>query len=268
VGDGTLTAYARLFLAQARGQAQYRWSFGVELAASVAFGVIDIGAMLVLFRVTRTLGGFNAREAFLMAALAACGFAIADLAVGNIERIRFYVRSGLLDAILVRPLGAFAQLVAMDFAPRRAGRVAAGAIFVGSAAALNDVHWTLARRTLLVVAPLAGAVLFGAIFVAIATVAFWWIDSGELANGFTYGGRDFTAYPITIYSGLFRRLFAYGLGFAFVGYYPALTILGRPDPLGLPGWTGWASPLVAAAGAAAAVWVWRTGIRQYRSTGS
>ena len=102
------------------------------------------------------------------------------------------------------------------------------------------------------VAPLAGVVFFGSIFVATATVAFWWIDSGELANAFTYGGRDFTVYPITVYGGWFRALFAYGLGFAFVAYYPALALLGRADPLGLPAWAGWAAPAVALVAAAVA----------------
>ena len=37
---------------------------------------------------------------------------------------------------------------------------------------------------------------------------------------------------MTVYGRLFRRLFAYGLGFAFVAYYPALALLGRPDPAG------------------------------------
>jgi ABC-2 type transport system permease protein len=268
VADGALTAYLRLFSAQTRGQAQYRSSFWMDLVGSVAFGAIDTASVLVLFRVTRTLGGFTIRETFLMAAMAACGFALADLTVGNIERIRFYVRTGLLDAILIRPLGALAQLVAMDFAPRRVGRAVVTAMFVVAAANLADVRWTPTRVTLLVLTPLAGAVLFGAIFIAVATVAFWWIDSGEFANGFTYGGRDFTAYPITVYSGLFRRVFAFGLGFAFVGYYPALAILGRPDPLGLPTWAGWVSPLVAVLAAAVAALAWRIGIRHYRSTGS
>src|SRR5262249_1112215 len=87
---------------------------------------------------------------------------------------------------------------------------------------------------------IAGAVIFSAVFVATAAVAFWWIESGELGNALTYGGHDFTAYPIGVYGALFRRLFAYALGFAFVPYYPALALLGPPHPLGgpagLPGW--------------------------------
>ena len=119
-------------------------------------------------------------------------------------------------------------------------------------------RWTPARVGLLVVAPLAGALFFGAVFVATATVAFWWIDSGEFANAFTYGGRDFTSYPMTVYGGFFRWVFAYSLGFAFVGYYPALALLGRADPLGAARlgrlvhrrWSRWRPPGLAGRGVA------------------
>jgi ABC-2 type transport system permease protein len=110
--------------------------------------------------------------------------------------------------------------------------------------------------------------IFGAIFVATATVAFWWIESGEIANGLTYGGLTFTQYPITIYGTLFRRLFAYAAGFAFVAYYPALALLDRADPLGAPAMLGYGSPVAAVAAVIAAGLMWRTGVRHYRSTGS
>jgi ABC-type uncharacterized transport system permease subunit len=83
-----------------------------------------------------------------------------------------------------------------------------------------------------VVAPLAGALFFAAIFVLTASLSFWWVESGEIGSAFTYGGRDFTSYPVGVYGGWFRSLFAYGLGFGFVAYQPALALLGRTDPLG------------------------------------
>jgi len=55
---------------------------------------------------------------------------------------------------------------------------------------------------------------------------------------------------------------------AFVAYYPALFILGRPDPIGLPPFTPFLTPAVAAATAVIAAVAWRTGIRHYRGTGS
>jgi ABC-2 type transport system permease protein len=260
--------YLKLIGAQARGQAQYRASFWFEVVSSVLFGVLDLVAVLVTFHAGGTLGGFRMSEGLVMAGVAGTGFALADLAVGSVERLRLYIRTGTLDAVLLRPLGALRQLIAMDFAPRRAGRVVVMTIILIVAAAWADVDWTPVHVALVVVAVLSGAVLFSAVFVAGATVAFWWIDSGEFANGFTYGGRDLTSYPMTIYGGFFRRVFAYGLGFAFAGYYPTLVLLDRPDPLGAPAWLGWAAPGVSALATLAAALFWRTGVRHYRSTGS
>jgi ABC-2 type transport system permease protein len=268
VADRTLTAYCRLLGAQVRSQSQYRASFAADVVGSLLFGVIDVASVVVVFRVTPTLGGFGFAEVFLMAALAGCAFATADLAVGNVERLRQYVRSGLLDSLLVRPLSALAQLAVMDVATRRVGRVAFGVAMIVVAVAHASVPLTAARLALLVVTPIAGAMIFGAVFVASATVAFWWIESGEIANGLTYGGLSFTQYPITIYGTLFRRLFAYAVGFAFVAYYPTLTLLERADPLGAPAILGYASPAVAIAAVTAAGLTWRAGVRHYRSTGS
>jgi ABC-2 type transport system permease protein len=53
-----------------------------------------------------------------------------------------------------------------------------------------------------------------------------------------------------------------------VNWLPALYLLGIPDPIGVPGWFRFASPLAALLCAAAAGLAWRAGIRSYRSTGS
>jgi ABC-2 type transport system permease protein len=263
-----VTVYRRLMSAQVRGHAAYRMSFALDLASNALIPAVDVLAVVAMFQVTRSLGAFSAIEVLVMFGFSASAFALADLAVGNIERIRVYVRVGLLDAVLVRPLSALGQLLAGDFTIRRVTRFATALCVLVLALANAGIDWTVARAALVGVAIVSGTVFFGAIFIATATVAFWWIDSGEFANGFTYGGRDFTSYPITVYSGFFRRAFAYGLGFAFVAYYPALGVLGRPDPLGLPGWVAWGTPAVAAVAAAVAAVAWRFGIRHYRSTGS
>lgn len=265
---GTLGVYRRLVGAQIRGQASYRASFAIDLAGNALIPLLDVITVVVMFGVTRSMGGFLADEVLVMFGLAATAFALADLAVGNIEKIRLYVRMGLLDAVLLRPLGVLGQLLAVDFTLRRVARIFTAAGVLAVALSRAGVDWTAQRLALVVIAPVAGAVFFAAIFVAGATVAFYWIESGEFANGFTYGGRDFTSYPMTVYNGVFRRVFAYSLGFAFVAYYPALTLLGRTDPLGLPSWLGWTTPAVALVAALAAGLAWRTGIRHYRSTGS
>ncbi|MGW5054446.1 ABC transporter permease [Actinokineospora sp. NPDC004072] len=261
--------YWRLVLAQVRSQTQYRMSFAIDLVASTLVSSLDIATVFILFSVTGGLGGFGGPAVLLIAGLAALAFALADAVFGNAERLRALVRTGEFDAILLRPLSALAQILAGNFAPRRLGRVVQGLVVYGLGLGVAEIDWGPGRVLLAVVAPVAGAVLFGSLFVIGATVAFWWVESGEVANAFTYGGRDFTSYPLTMYgSGAFGRFFAFGAGFAFVAYLPALALLDVPDPMGVPDWLRWCSPLTAAVAATAAAAVWRVGVRHYRSTGS
>jgi ABC-2 type transport system permease protein len=261
--------YRQLLGAQLRGQVSYRTSFAFDLAANAMIPIVELVSILAVFHVARTLGGFTSSQVVVMYGLAATSFALADLGVGNIEKIRDYVREGRLDAVLVRPMSVLGQLVSLDFAMRRTIRIAVALATLVIAAHLSGIVASPAHLALITSTLIGGAVFFASVFVTTATVAFWWIDSGEFANGFTYGGRDFTSYPITVYSGPFRVLFAYGLGFAFVAYTPTVALLGRPDPTGLPGWLGWfGSPLAATVAAVVATLVWRSGVRHYRSTGS
>ncbi|GAA2627407.1 ABC transporter permease [Paractinoplanes durhamensis] len=265
---GDLRIYAALAGGKWRSMLSYRASFAAEMLSNLGATVLDVTTVFVLFRATATVGGFTLAEAILMTGLTALGFVLADMTVGNIDDLKRYVRTGLLDTMLIRPLPVLPQLVFTDLPLRKLLRVAFGAAVYTLALAANHIHWTPARVLLAVLTPLGAALFFGAIFVLTASFAFWWVESGEIGNGFTYGGRDFTSYPITVYSNWFRDLFAYALGFGFVAYQPALALLGRTDPLGLPAWAGFVSPLVALPAVAIATLVWRTGIRRYRSTGS
>src|ERR1044072_6853172 len=103
----------------------------MDLAGATGLTSLDILTVWVLFAVNDSLGGFGGREGLLMVGIAAVAFPVADLAVGNVEKLPGYGRSGLFDALLVRPLSTLGQLVTMDFAPRRAGRVLQGlAVYV------------------------------------------------------------------------------------------------------------------------------------------
>lgn len=251
-----------------RSVASYRLSFTFEVLSNLGSTFLDVLTVFVLFRAATVVGGFRLTEAVLMTGLAMSGFVLCDAVVGNIDDLKQYVRSGTLDTILLRPLGVLPQLIFMDLPVRKVLRVAFGLTVYGVALRVNHLEWTPSRVLLAVLAPIGGAVFFGSIFVLSASLAFWWVDSGELGNGFTYGGRDFTSYPISVYGGWFRDLFAYALGFGFVSYQPSLALLGRTDPLGLPGWAGYAAPLVCLPATLIAALVWRSGVRHYRSTGS
>src|SRR5438045_675940 len=144
--------------ATVRGQAQYRLSFAIDLVGTSLAVTIDLLAVLVFFRVARSLAGFPVRQAFLMASLASFGFAVADLVAGKVDRLRFNIRTGRLDAMLVRPLGVLPQLLAEDFALRQVGRVAQAGAAYAIGLSYAHVAWNPGRVLLAVIAPLAGAI--------------------------------------------------------------------------------------------------------------
>jgi ABC-2 type transport system permease protein len=260
--------YPRIVASRVRSQLAYPGSFALDVAAQLVGQAIELVAILVVFTQVSSLGGFSAGEAVLIYGLAATAFGLADLTVGQVEQLSEYIRTGEFDVMLLRPLGTLAQLLSADIALKRLGRVAVGLAVLGWSLATLDLHWTPLRAVVAITAPVVGAVILAAMWVAANAVSFWLVDGREVANSVTYGSNFATSYPITIYGPWLRRLMCYAVPGAFVAYFPALALLGRPDPLGLPESLRYGSPLVAVAAVAAAALVWRTGVRRYQGTGS
>jgi ABC-2 type transport system permease protein len=260
--------YPRVVASRIRSQLVYRTSFALDVVAQFIGQASELVSILVLFTHVSALGGFSVQEVLLIYGLAATAFGLADLTVGQVEELPHYIRTGEFDVLLLRPLSPLAQLLSADIALKRLGRVAAGLLVLGWAIIELDLPWTPARVLLAVSTPLVGAVILAAIWVAANSVSFWIVDGREMANSFTYGSNFSTGYPITIYGPWLRRVFCYAVPAAFVAYFPALALLGRPDPLGLPGALQWSSPVVALITVTVAGLIWRTGVRHYQGTGS
>jgi ABC-2 type transport system permease protein len=264
----TLQVYRALLGSRLAAQTAYRRSFAFELAGQLWLGVVDLAEILVIFGQVPVLGGLDLDACLLVFALATLGFSLADMAVGHLDDLPSYVRSGRLDALMLRPLPLLAQLVVEDLSLRRLGRAVTATAVLAVALARVDVDWTPARAVLVVLAPLAGAAVFSAVFVAGGAIAFWLVEGRELANAFTYGGHYVAEFPLGALALPLRRFFTFVVPAAFTAYLPALAILGRPDPTGLPDWLAWCSPVAALAAWTLGALVWRAGVRAYVGAGS
>jgi ABC-2 type transport system permease protein len=251
-----------------RSSMAYPVSFVLMLFGSMVLTLMDFLAIVLMFSHISSFGGFSLAEMALLYATASMTLGIADLFTGSIERVGERIRTGAFDAYLIRPVPSFLQAAADGFALRRIGRPVQAAVVLVFALGRLHVDWTVARGLMLVVSMIAGAVIFGAIFVLGAAFQFVSTDSAELANSFTYGGQAMTQYPLAIFGQQVVRAVTFVVPIAFVNYYPVLYVLGKPAPLGLPSWIGLLSPLVAVLMVVLASLAWRGGLRRYRSTGS
>lgn len=170
--------------------------------------------------------------------------------------------------MLVRPVPVLAQVAADRFALRRLGRITQGLVVMTWGISVLEVDWTAGKVLLVPVMVVAGAAIFAAVLVAGAAFQFIAGDAAEVQNSFTYGGCTMLQYPPTVFGRDLLRGVTFVVPLAFVNWMPALYVLGRPVPLGLPQWTAFLSPLVAFLLFLPASLAWRAGVRSYRSTGS
>jgi ABC-2 type transport system permease protein len=259
--------YVRLIGARVRGQLEYRLSAALQIAGAGLLTALDFAAIAVIFANVPELGGWTVEEVALLYALATISFAITDLAIGHLDLFPQMIREGTFDQMLVRPLPSLFQIAASDFAVRRVGRMLQGIVVLVYALVVLDIDWTIGRVLAIPLAIAAGAVIYGAVWVALATVAFWIVDAIELVNAFTYGGSFLSQYPIGIFGRWLRGLVVFVVPLAFVAYFPALYVIDREDTLGLPEALQYASPLVAVLAVVAAAAIWQNAVRHYRSAG-
>ena len=249
-----------------RAALAYPVSFVTLLLGSLLITAIDFVGLWILFANVDSLGGFGLREVGLLYGATSMGIGIADTLIGSVERIGDYVRTGRLDQILTKPVPLLVQVCADQFTLRRLGRVTQALVVFGWAAWAVD--WTPVRVLVAVGMVVSGSVIYVAFFVGFSCIQFWTVDASEFANAFTYGGATITEYPMSIFPRELVIALTFVLPIAFVNWYPCLYLLGREDPFGLPAWLQFCSPVAAAVSLATSLFIWRTGVRHYTSTGS
>ncbi|MFD4942311.1 ABC transporter permease [Streptomyces sp. NPDC058239] len=261
-------AYGLIATMWLRSTMAYRASFAMTAFGNFAVTAFDFVAILLMFQHVDALGGYTLAEIALLYGASGTAFGLADLVMGSMDRLGRRVRDGTLDTLLVRPVPVLAQVAADRFALRRMGRITQGALVLGYALVTLDIGWTPLKVAMIALMLLSGAAIFAAVFVAGAAFQFVAQDASEVQNSFTYGGNTLLQYPPSIFSKDLVRGVTFVVPLAFVNWLPALYVLGRDYPLGLPDWVAFLPPVVAVLCWLLAGLAWRSGLRAYRSTGS
>jgi ABC-2 type transport system permease protein len=261
------SVYGALLRATVAGQATYRASFALELLGSGLVIGLDFVEVYAVFTQVPRIEGVDLAGVLLIFGLASLAFSLADLVLGQTDRVVEHVRRGTFDVVLLRPLSTLGQLAAGDVQLRRLGRTGVALAVLVVALARSDVDWTPARVLLLAISPLTGATIFGSLFVVAGALSFRLVEGSEVANALTYGSGYLSQWPLGVLGPVLGRFFTFVVPAAFTGYLPAVALLGLDDPTGLPGWLPWASPVAALLAAGGAALCWRSAVRHYVGAG-
>jgi ABC-2 type transport system permease protein len=262
-----IEAYRVLIGSRVRRQLAYRTSFWLNVATSVAVGLVEFVEIYAIFANVPVFGGLDLRQSALVFALGNIGFALADTIFGQLDTIPTYLRLGRLEVLLVRPIPLLLQLVTSEVHMRRLGRLAVGVLIAAIVLPGLDLTYTAGTVYLLVITPFVGAAIYGALFAMAGGLQFFLINGPEFTSAFVYGSSYAGQLPGSVLITPIRILFTFVFPATVTAYLPALLIMGLPGPRFLPAWLGWFAPVFAAWAWLLAWLAWRAGIRRFTGAG-
>ncbi len=262
-----LALYRRLVGSRVRSQLQYRTGFAVDVVGVTATSLLDLVTVLVLFANVPALAGWSVAQCCLLYGTAQTSFALADSVFGQLDTLPTMLRSGEFDNVLLKPRSSLLLTISSDFSARRIGQLAQALVVLALAWASAGVTVTPGHVALAAVTVVAGFGVFGGIWIIGGASTFWTIDTMEITNSFTYGGRQMTSYPMTVYGRWLRRFVTFAVPLACVAYFPVRYLVGL-EPSGSGWWVRFAGVAATAGLAVVASVVWRAAVRSYRGTGS
>lgn len=266
----TINMYRRLVAVVIRGQMQYRISFLMDVLATGLIAFFEFGSLALVLQRFDNIAGWTLFEVAFLYGSVELSFGMMDLIFSGFDPKFFgrQVRMGSFDQLLLRPINITLQVLTLDVAMRRLGRITVGAFIFATAISQLNIVWSLPKLLLTVTMLISMVLFFGGLFIIGATISFWTINSIEAMNVLTYGGSFVTSHPMHIYQPWLRRFFTFVVPVIFLNYFPALYILEKPDPFNMPLWTPLLSPVAGVGMLAVALAFWRFGIRHYQSTGT
>ena len=255
----------RIFAAQhLKKLMEYKIDFITGACAFLIDQVVNLVFLSVIFGSMDSLKGWNYYEILFIYGFSLLPKGLDHLLCDNLWNVAYWmIRKGEFDKYLTRPISPLLAVTVEVFQVDSFGELAVGVALLAVSARHIDLPFVWYDLPLAATAVVFGMLIYTAIKMIFAAVAFWTKRSGHILQ-MAYGMSDFSQYPVEIYSRAVRRTVTYLLPFAFTGYYPASYLLRHTQPVFSILGTVVAGSVLLAIG----LLVWHKGLSAYESAGS
>lgn len=191
--------------------------------------IMGIAFLYLVFAQIPSLQGWTLDQLIFIYGFAQIPRGIDHLFTDNIWLVAWrIVINGDFDRYMLRPMNLFFQVIAEKLQPDAVGELLVGTILVVRALMKGVVVVDGVHAGMFLLSILAGALIYTAIKLFYASLAFWVKVSGPFLQ-VAYEMADFAKYPTEIYAKVVRILITWVVPFAFVAYLPAKYFLGMGD---------------------------------------
>lgn len=249
----------------------FQYSVDAVLRSLAVFFREAVGIIVIYFSMLKfdTLNGWNIHELMFLFSLLFLTYGILIIFFTGLRDFGKTVRNGGFDRIILRPRGLFSQLIFSDadwFAA--IGHGGLGIVLFVISAGKVGIRWNVGTVAYYIVAVIDGVLIQGAIFVFLAALNIYLLDTNSLKELFYWNMRKFAGYPTSIFHKAIQLCMIYVVPFAFVNYFPAQYLLRKEDMADYPAIYMYLTPAVGVVLYLAAYGFWRYSIRFYKSSGN
>lgn len=264
-----LKMYKHFVIIYMKGKLAYHFSLVFELIANtIQIGVYFAG-FLVIFHNFGNIAGWTQNEVLFMFTSSWLTYSLSCFFFWSpMKDMGKLIRTGKFDLYLTRPIGPMLYMVLQQFQYTFIPRLVLSVFFWIYSMRSLSINWTAETLLFYVINMLSAFVIFSAITIFTGSISFWTVKSEEIVSLLTnnnHGLKNYTDYPIPIYGKGIGFLLTFVIPYAFTGYYPVGSLLGKslPQPE-----FAYLSPIIALISAAAAYLLWRHGLKHYNSAGA
>lgn len=231
-----------------------------------ATGIIVIYFTLLKFD---TLNGWDIHELLFLFSLLFLTYGILIIFFTGLRDFGRTVRNGGFDRFILRPRGLLFQLIFSNadwFAA--IGHGGLGIVLFVISAGNAGITWSARAIIYYIAAVIGGVLIQGAIFLFLATLNIYLLETNSLKELFYWNMRKFAGYPISIFHKAIQFCMIYVVPFAFVNYFPAQYLLRKEDMAGYPSVYMYLTPAVGVVLYLVTYGFWRYSLRYYKSSGN
>ena len=243
---------------------EYKIDFITGACSFLIDQVVNIAFLAIIFGGVESLKGWSYYEILFIYGFSLLPKGLDHLFCDNLWNVGYFiVRKGDFDKYLTRPISPLLTVTVEIFQVDSLGELVVGIALIVTSLRHLQVPFVWYDIPLALVAVIFGMLIYTAIKIIFASIAFWTKQSGHLIN-MVYGMNDFSKYPVGIYSRPVRNGITYLIPFAFTAFYPASYLLRHTSPVFSILGTVVAGSVLLAIG----LLVWHKGLAAYESAGS
>ncbi len=258
-----LKLYGAFLIASLKKMMLYRIDCLVGMFSQVAFQVIELVFIWIVFQNTETIAGWNFEQLLLLYGVMMLSVSVTELLFDATYDIgRKLIRKGKFDTTLLRPVHPLVSILGDSESYTALGYIVILLILIVAMLIRLHIAVTFLLVMKIVYFGILGGFIIGGIQTIFSVAGLWSYKSNEIVWS-VFQLHKLAQYPIGIYNRFIKLLISGILPFAFASYYPTLDYLGQQQ-----NYLILLTPCIALLIWMIAIKIWNWALKKYRSTGN